>query len=95
MSSRGWSRGAFVLLCAAIVLWVLAVSLPTTVLVLVGGLPGTDPDRTARGVAIALGEFVAFALPATAVTVVLTVRRRLSVRAGRPAAGPGPDAGRR
>jgi hypothetical protein len=59
-----------------ITLWAVAVALATTVLVLIGQLPGEDPERTARGNVIAAGAFLSFAIPATAATIGLVVVRR-------------------
>jgi len=68
----------------SIALWCVAVGLATTVLVLIGSLPGEDPARTERGNVIAAGAFVSFALPATAATIGLVVVRRARA-AGRDA----------
>jgi hypothetical protein len=59
-----------------ITLWTVVVVLATTVLVLIGRLPGEDPERTARGNVIATGAFLSFAIPATAATIGLVVVRR-------------------
>lgn len=63
-----------------ITLWTVAIVLATTVLVLIGRLPGEDPERTARGDVIAAGAFLSFAIPATAATVGLVVVRRARAR---------------
>ncbi|ROP60881.1 hypothetical protein [Curtobacterium sp. ZW137] len=62
-------RTVIVLTVVAVVLWVVAVALATLVLVLIARLPGSDPDRTARGLVIAAGAFTTFALPAVGATI--------------------------
>jgi hypothetical protein len=65
-----------------ITLWTVAIVLATTVLVLIGRLPGEDPERTARGNVIATGAFLSFAIPATAATIGLVVVRRARAQGG-------------
>lgn len=60
-------RIVIVLTVVAVVLWAVAVGLAT--LVLIGRLPGSDPDRTARGLVIAAGAFTSFAIPAVGATI--------------------------
>ncbi|MFJ3383767.1 MULTISPECIES: hypothetical protein [unclassified Curtobacterium] len=62
-------RIVIVLTVVAVVLWAVAVGLATLVLVLIGRLPGSDPDRTARGLVIAAGAFTSFAIPAVGATI--------------------------
>ncbi|WP_022908304.1 hypothetical protein [Curtobacterium sp. B18] len=73
-------RIVIVLAVVTITLWCVAVALATTVLVLIGRLPGEDPDRDARANQIATGVFVSFALPATAATIGLVAARRARAR---------------
>jgi len=76
-----------VLTCVVIVLWTIAVALPTWVLVVIAQLPGEDPARTQRSIVIALGAFLSIAIPAIGASVGLIALRR-HLRSGRSAQRP-------
>ncbi|MFZ6991890.1 hypothetical protein ACO0E1_08335 [Curtobacterium sp. RRHDQ66] len=65
-----------VLTCAVVVLWTVAVALPTWVLVVIAQLPGEDPARTQRSIVIALGAFLSIAIPAIGASAGLFALRR-------------------
>lgn len=76
----------------AVLLWLIAAALPTLVLVLIGQVPGGDPERSQRAVTIATGGFLTGAIPATATTVALVLLRRRYApvrRVSRDERGPG------
>ncbi|WP_413600538.1 hypothetical protein [Curtobacterium sp. Curtsp57] len=81
-----------VLTCAVIVLWTIAVALPTWVLVVIAQLLGEDPARTQRSIVIAIGAFLSIAIPAVGASAGLfALRRHLRSdrSAQRPASGGG------
>ncbi|WFR66355.1 hypothetical protein P9139_15955 [Curtobacterium flaccumfaciens] len=63
----------------AAALWVVAITLPIVVLVLIGNLPGDDPARTQRSLTIASGAFLGFALLAIPVTIAVIVVHRAQI----------------
>ncbi|MGN8049125.1 hypothetical protein ACTJKO_05505 [Curtobacterium sp. 22159] len=73
---------ALLLGIAAGVFWLVALTVPICVLLIIGNLPGDDPARTERSFVIAFGAFLNFALLAAPATIGFLVVRRAGARSG-------------
>lgn len=69
-------RVVVALAITTVALWVVAVAVPTTIVIAIDRLPGADPGRSGRALVLAMGAFVTVALPAVGASIGLVVARR-------------------